>query len=198
MGFNLPPSGGNNNNNNNNNVIGQVLSGALTVGAIVLFFASPLGAIFFAITNSIFLLVLIAPVVLTVAFQIWKSLNTIEGVCPNCGAPNQRVLKDPAQVSFCFNCGALLQASPDAKRIELSTAPTRRSSGGDFIDLDNNNDDPLQQSGTIFDQFFGGGQPQSSSSSSRQQPSPSSIKEKEQKFRREQTVIDVEVDNDDK
>lgn len=188
--YNLPPGGGG--GGGKNNAMTQILQGALTVGAIVLFFASPLGSIFFAITNSLFLLALITPVILTIAFQVWQSLNTIQGTCPNCGAPNQRVLKDPSQVSFCFNCGAFLQASQDGKTIELS-APARNRGGGDFIDMDQQQQQPM--GGSIFDQLFGGGGGMGGGEP--QQPSASSVSDKEKKFRREQTVIDVEVQKKD-
>ena len=177
--YNLPPSGGG--GGKNDNVISQVLGGALTVGAIILFFASPLGGIFFAITNSLFLLALITPVILTIAFQVWQSLNTVEGPCPNCGA-SARVLKQVDQPSICFNCGSILQVSPDLKTIELSS-PTRREGGG-FIDMDQPGAG-MGSGASIFD-VFGGGAPQ------QQQPSS-----KQQKFRRDSTIVDVEVTKDD-
>jgi hypothetical protein len=183
--YNLPPSGGGGGGGGkDDNAMTQVLQGAFTIGAIVLFFASPLGGIFFAITNSLFLLALITPVILTIAFQIWQSLNTIEGPCPSCGAPRQRVFKDPAAPGICFNCGSIIQASPDLKSIELST-PVQR--GSDFVDMDQ----PGRVSpASIFD-IFGDGL------ASQQQPTVEDIKAKESKFRRERTVIDVEVKDDD-
>lgn len=179
--YNLPPSGGG--GGKNDNVISQVLGGALSIGAIVLFFASPLGSIVFAITNSLFLLALITPILLTIAFQVWQALNTVEGPCPNCGAP-ARVLKQVEQPSICLNCGSILQVSPDLKEIELSS-PTRRQSGN-FIDIDS----PGAAGGSIFDIFGGAGAPQ-------QQPTRAQVQEKGQKFKRESTIVDVEVTKDD-
>ena len=182
--YNLPPSGGG--GGKDDNVITQVLSGALTIGAIVLFFASPLGSIFFAITNSLFLLLLITPVVLTVAFQLWQSFNTVQGPCPNCGAPC-RVIKDVNQPSLCFNCGSILQISPDLESIELST-PTGRQGGG-FIDMDRPGAGMGGGGASIFDSLFGGGSPQ--------QPTSEEVQQKGQKFKRESTIVDVEISKDD-
>jgi hypothetical protein len=181
--YELPPSGGGGGGGKNDDAMTQVLQGALTIGAIVLFFVSPLGSIFFAITNSLFLLALITPVILTVAFQVWQSLNTIEGTCPSCGAPKQRVFKDPAAPGICFNCGSIIQASPDLKSIELST-PIQR--GGGFVEMDQPG---IGSPASIFD-IFGEGLPS-------QQPTVDDVKAKESKFRRERTIIDVEVKDDD-
>jgi hypothetical protein len=178
--YNLPPSGG---GGKDDNVLTQVLQGAFTIGAIVLFFASPLGGIFFAITNSIFLLALITPIILTIVFQIWQSLNTIEGACPNCGAPKQRVFKDPTTPGICFNCGSFIQASPDLKSIQLSTPVTR---GGGFVDMDRPG---VTGPASIFDVFGDSRSPQPSTIDD--------VKAKESKFRRERIVIDVEVKEDD-
>ena len=186
MAYNLPPGGG---GPKDDNVISQVLGGALTIGAIVLFFISPLGSIFFAITNSLFILALLTPVLLTIAFKVWQSLNTVTGSCPSCGAPNQVVLKENGQVSFCLNCGAFLQASSDQKTIELANNPARRGNN-DFIDMDSGS--PMGGGGSIFDSFFGGGP----GADRPEQPTQSAVRDKEQKFKREQTVIDVEVDKD--
>ncbi|CAB9522477.1 expressed unknown protein [Seminavis robusta] len=186
--YNLPPSGGGG-GGKDDNVVTQVIQGGLTIGAIVLFFVSPLGGIFFAITNSLFLLALITPVILTIAFQVWQSLNTIEGTCPNCGAPKQRVVKDPAQPGLCFNCGSIIQASPDLQSIELSTVNSR---GGGFVDMDQPG--AGSPAGSIFD-IFGAGGPQAPTTP--QQPTTDEVKTKENKFRREQTIIDVEVNKDD-
>ena len=184
--YNLPPSGGGG-GPKDDSVISQVLGGALTIGAIVLFFASPLGGIFFAITNSLLILALITPVVLTIAFKVWEAQNTISGSCPSCGAPNQVVLKEAQQPSFCLNCGALLQASTDRKSIALANNNFNNNPAGrDFIDMESG---APMGGGSIFDGFFGGG-------GEPEQPTQTAVKDKESKFKREQTVIDVEVDKD--
>ena len=125
----LPPSG----NNNNNNPLSDILPGIATVALTILFFMSPLGSIFFAITNSLFLLALITPVLLYTGFQIWLKFNTIEGSCPNCDYSPLVVTKSTstsleggASPTICLNCGAFVRASEDNKSLELcnSGSPT--------------------------------------------------------------------------
>lgn len=117
----LPPSG-----NNNNNPLSDILPGITTVALTILFFMSPLGSIFFAITNSLFLLALITPVLLYTGFQIWLKFNTIEGSCPNCDYSPLVVTKSlstsldgGASPTICLNCGAFVRASEDNKSLEL-------------------------------------------------------------------------------
>jgi len=66
--YNLPPSGGGGGKSDLEALIPTIVSTVL----IVAFFASPLGGIFFAIFNSIFLLALLTPFVLFGGFQFWK------------------------------------------------------------------------------------------------------------------------------
>jgi len=68
MGYNLPPSGGGGGKSDLEALIPTIVSTVL----IVAFFASPLGGIFFAVFNSIFLLALLTPFVLFGGFQFWK------------------------------------------------------------------------------------------------------------------------------
>jgi len=103
----LPPGGG----NNRSGGLGQVATAALTFLAVVAFFLSPLGALFFAVFNSLVALSILIPVGAFVAFQIWQYFYTVKGPCPNCAAPCQ-VTKDGAP-SICFNCGAIVQARGD-------------------------------------------------------------------------------------
>lgn len=113
-------------NNNNNDPFrtknSVLLPTILTTIGLTLFFFSPLGALFFAITNSLFLLALITPLLLVGGFQIWTQLNTIQGTCPSCGAPIT-VLKEGREflssATPCFNCGAFVRATADNKGIEL-------------------------------------------------------------------------------
>jgi hypothetical protein len=99
----------------------------LTSIGLMLFFFSPLGAIFFAITNSLFLLALITPLLLVGGLQIWTKFNVIQGECPSCGAPIA-VMKEGrdflSSTSPCFNCGAFVRATADNKGIELCNPPT--------------------------------------------------------------------------
>jgi hypothetical protein len=107
----LPPSSGGGGNNNNNNSVSQLLTTVLGVGLVVAFFASPLGALFFAVFNSLLLLSILIPVLGWAAFQFWQIFFTISGSCPNCGSP-VRVAKDETP-SFCFTCGSIIQARDD-------------------------------------------------------------------------------------
>ena len=103
----LPPSGG----GNRRSGLGPVVTAVLTLVGVTAFFFSPLGAIFFGLVNSLILLSILIPVFGFVAFQIWTYFNTITAPCPNCAAP-VTVTKDGAP-SFCFNCGAIVQARGD-------------------------------------------------------------------------------------
>ena len=62
MSFNLPPK--------KSSPLDDILPGIVTAIGLGVFFASPLGGIFFAITNSLFVLALLTPVVLIVGFQV--------------------------------------------------------------------------------------------------------------------------------
>ena len=75
--YNLPPSGGGGGGGGNGG-LGEILTSVATLAAIVLFFASPLGGLFFAVINSFFVLSLLVPVVLWIGFQGWQFFNTIE------------------------------------------------------------------------------------------------------------------------
>jgi len=119
MGYNLPPGDG----GGGGNKIVEAITPILTIGAIVLFFLSPLGGIFFAVTNSLFILALLTPILIGIGFNAWNYFNTIEGVCPNCGAP-ARVLKDiEAGPNICLSCGQLIRATQSLDGIELCNDP---------------------------------------------------------------------------
>jgi len=132
--YNLPPSGGGGGKSDLEALIPTIVSTVL----IVAFFASPLGGIFFAIFNSIFLLALLTPFVLFGGFQFWKTFYTIEEPCPSCGAIPVRVLKS-GEPSVCLNCGAY----------------SRANSKGTGLELCNNPNDMMGGSGTLFDSLFG-------------------------------------------
>lgn len=81
--YNLPPSGGGGKGPKSEF---EAILPTITTGILVaLFFASPLGGIFFAVFNSIFVLALLTPFVLFGGFQLWKTLYTIEDVLRNSG-----------------------------------------------------------------------------------------------------------------
>lgn len=183
MGYNLPPSGG----GGGGNKIQEIISPVLTIAAVVLFFLSPLGGIFFAITNSIFLVALITPFLITVGFKVWETFYTIEAPCPNCEFP-VRVLKDEeAQPSYCLNCGSLVRANREKDGVELCNNPNDmfENSGG---------------FGSLFDSLFTTEtviEEESSSPFSRDSSSMNTGgQSRKDKAKRERTVIDVDVEDD--
>jgi hypothetical protein len=174
MGYNLPPGKGDNDD------LTKLISPVLTIGAVVLFFMSPLGGIFFAITNSLFAIALITPLILTVGFNAWQYFYTLEAPCPNCSAP-ARVLKDSeAQPNICLNCGANIRSNLDGDGIEICNNPNQSGlfngdyGGGSFFDIFNGG----------FDDVNGGGNANTGSSPSSKKANSS-------------TIIDVVVDDDD-
>jgi predicted RNA-binding Zn-ribbon protein involved in translation (DUF1610 family) len=117
--YNLPPSGGG--GGGKGNEIGEIVKGAISIFLVVAFLASPLGALVFGLFNSFLVLLFVLPLVATVGFQIWQSINTVSGACPNCGAPVtvMKTSKDGESTpSLCFNCGAVLQSNYDNTAIE--------------------------------------------------------------------------------
>ena len=183
MGFNLPPSGG----GNKDSVVPEWIGSVVTIVAIVGFFASPLGSIVFTLFNSLVVLAVLTPVLLVVAFQTWQTFFTFDGPCPNCDA-TVRVLKSGGgqqpQPTICLNCGAIVQSNMDGTGIEL--APQDGVIGND--DDDDSSDSDLIES--LLGNWMG----------LREQPttqSSTTAEERQQKFRREQTIIDVEVDRED-
>lgn len=147
----------------------------MTIVALVAFFVSPLGGIFFTIFNSFVALAFITPVLLFVAFQTWQTFYTFDGPCPNCEA-TVKVLKDQ-QPTICLNCGAIVQSNANGNAIEL--APQDGVIGND---PDSDSIESLLGSLMGFSEAA--------------QPTKSTPEERQQKFRREQTIIDVEVDKD--
>ena len=179
MGYNLPPAGGGGPKNELEAILPTIVTGVL----IALFFASPLGGIFFAVFNSIFVLALLTPFVLFGGFQLWKTFYTIEAPCPSCGA-TVGVLKN-GEPSVCINCGAF----------------SRANEKGDGIELCNNPND-MMGGGTLFDSLFGPGMGNGMSggfdnvvenaSSNKNTPSDDPVK----KAKRQGTIIDVDVERD--
>jgi hypothetical protein len=199
--YNLPPSGGDNNNNNNNNNPQQgLLTGVFSLAALLLFLVSPLGGIFLAITNSIVILIFILiPAMAVIAFNIWQYTSTIEGTCPSCGAP-VRVLKDRDQPSLCFSCGAILQSSIDGNAIEFANLGNSVLDMGLDADLDNTRmDDTTTTAGSILDMLFPTpttGQVASDPNRSTRSRTSSS-EAKASQYRRESTIIDVDVEEEE-
>jgi len=187
MGFNLPPP-------KPKSDVESILTTVGIIGAITLFFMSPLGGIFFAITNSILLLLILIPFVASIGFTVWQSLYTIEAPCPSCNAP-ARVLKDEeAGPNICLSCGTLLRANVDKDGIELCNNPN------DIYDEDS-------RISSFFDLFTtggsdGGGVFGSSSSDGDptaffgENPRPTDSDDRKKKEKRERTIIDVDVTED--
>lgn len=173
--YKLPPSGG-----GGGNQFGDIVRGAFTIFLVLAFFTSPLGAIVFSLFNSFLVLILVLPLIATVGFRVWQSLNTISGACPNCGAP-ATVLKTSKDglpnPSLCFNCGAVLQANYDNTAIENVLG--RKN----IDDLSTG----LGGASSFFDVF----------SSVAATTSSTATSEGKDKRRREGTVIDVDVEDEE-
>eukprot|EP00978_Attheya_sp_CCMP212_P002127 scaffold4372_cov58-Attheya_sp.AAC.1 len=185
--YKLPPGGGGDGGKDPLKDLKGLLPTIGTGAAILLFFMSPLGSIFFAITNSLFTLALLTPIILIGGFQAWQFLYTMEGPCPNCGAPT-RVLKNDDQPSICLSCGTIVRATSDNSGLEICNNPN---------DIMQNNDSP-------FDDIFGGGSGSGGSfadffdtASSMSQPTMGNTTPKkesrEAKAKREGTIIDIDV-----
>lgn len=170
--YNLPPSGG-----GGNNGFKEILASVGTLALIIAFFASPLGGLFFALLNSFFVLSLVLPVFLWIAFQGWQFFNTIEGPCPQCGAP-VRVLKENDSPNICLNCGTFVQATPDKSSVDFYREE-------DQVIVDEG------YTASIWDNLMSGPM------GARSAPTTKSPQERQSQYRRDQTVIDVEIDDRD-
>lgn len=176
MSYNLPPGGG-----DKINWKDDLLIPAATVAGLGLFFISPLGGIFFAITNSLFVLSLLTPFILYIAFQGWQFFYTQESPCPNCEAPVRTLKDDGAEPTICLSCGSLVRnVGGDGDGLELCGPPP----GNSFFQSDE------KMGNSIFSDFFGGAQ--SYDGLGQQETN----RKQEKKFNREQTIIDVEVERD--
>jgi hypothetical protein len=121
--YNLPPSPGGGGGKDD---IVNIAKGASSIALVVGFFISPLGGLVLGLLNSFLVLIFVLPLIATVGFQVWQKVNTISGVCPNCGSPatvikqkssNNDVDTAIPQQTMCFNCGAVLQANSDNTEI---------------------------------------------------------------------------------
>jgi hypothetical protein len=168
MGFNLPPS------NPKDAEMKAILTGIGSVALATAFFLSPLGSIFFAITNSLFLLLFLLPIIAGIGFNAWQYFYTIEGPCPSCGAPARVLKDDDGQPGLCLNCGSTIRATVDKKGIELCNGPN------DMFD-----DDNLGSFSSVFDLF-------------RDDFNPDGPRRQDNKAQKKSTkIIDVEVKRDD-
>lgn len=187
MGFNLPPG-----NKGPGDGIGEILPGILTIGAVVLFLSSPLGSIFFAVTNTLFTLALVTPILIYVGFQVWNKLYAIDGTCPNCAAPVKVMKDESATPGLCLSCGARVRATRGKDGVELCNDPSS-----------------VLQDESIFDSLFGGGGGSDSgggffggndadvySSGSQSQSDGNSASSKKDEAKRQGTIIDVDATED--
>jgi hypothetical protein len=174
MGYRLPPSP-----KGPLEQIQAILPTIVTGLLVALFFASPLGGAFFAITNTLFVLAFLTPFLLFAGFQIWTALYTIEAPCPSCGQLPVRALKN-GEPSVCLNCGAF----------------SRANANGDGLELCNNPYDMMNEggSGSLFDSLFGMGVGDGFSDFGVIESD--SKKEEQAKKKRQGTIIDVEVERD--
>lgn len=169
--YNLPPGGGSGGGGDNNG-LGEILTSVVSLAALVAFFVSPLGGIFFAVVNSFFVLSLALPVVLWIGFQGWQYFNTLEGPCPNCGE-GLRVLKQDNAPSICLNCGTVVQATADKSAVDFYYENGQVVTQEDYT-------------ASVWDNIFTG--PMGATSA------PPTPQERQSQFKREQTIIDVEIE----
>jgi len=199
--YNLPPGGGGSGGGGGKNEITDIAKGAVTILLTIGFFISPLGGFVLGIFNSFLVLLFVLPVLATVGFQLWQKINTVQGECPNCGAP-ATVMKSkddgsvvdnaPTAPSLCFNCGAFLQSNEDNTGIN-------NVSGRKSIDDLNA---PGGGQPSIFDIFSDGGgaqtDPWSTTATTTETPSSTSSKKKEAKKGIDKSsVIDVDILDED-
>jgi len=137
MGYNLPPGRG------GGGGLNDILPGIVTLAGLTLFFFSPLGGIFFAVTNTLFAFAFLTPFLFIVGFQLWQFFNTIEGPCPNCGSPVRVLKEDGGQASLCLNCGSLVRSNRSKDGLELCNDPADEFERQGGI-------------GSVFDELFGG------------------------------------------
>jgi hypothetical protein len=161
FGFNLPPG------KSNDNELSDILVGVAWIVGLIVFFASPLGGLFFAAVNSVFALLFLTPFILIVAFNTWQFFSTVQGNCPSCGAPI-RVLKDGSP-SICLNCKSVVR-NDSSGRIDF--APPKANQ--------------FEQEESIFSIF-----------DSTTKATKISTETRKDQYRREQTVIDVNVEDVD-
>lgn len=179
MGYQLPPSGP-------KGPLEEFKAILPTIGTAVLiglFFASPLGGAFFAITNTLFVLAFVTPFLLFAGFQIWSALYTIEAPCPSCGQLPIRALKN-GEPTVCLNCGAFSRANEKGDGLELCNNPYDMMNDGGG-------------SGSLLDSLFGGGMGGGDGISDFEvMGNGNSKQEQANKTKRQGTVIDVEVERD--
>lgn len=175
----LPPSSG---GGKSKSELQEIVTSVITVAALIGFFISPLGALFFTVVNSFVAFVLLVPIVSFLALNIWQYFYTITGPCPNCTSP-VRVMKDSTP-TICFNCGSIVQASSNDNNNNVIVISNPNNDGGLFAN----------EGGDFFSSLF-------SELGGIEQEKPfvdhNDNDNLMSKTKRTSTVIDVEVEPDD-
>lgn len=190
--YNLPPSGG---GGGGDSGLADIAKGVLALVLVIGFFASPLGGLVLGLFNSLLLLSILTPIILGIGFQAWQYFNTIEAPCPSCSTPIKAFKTNTetgeAVPTVCYNCGAILQANYD------NTAIDNISGRKSVVD----DDDFASSMNSIFD-IFGGREGSSDSPGMTTTTTTTTVIEEKTKQdqrsrqKREQTVIDVEIEDD--
>jgi hypothetical protein len=187
MSFLPPGGGGGGRQNGTSDGLGEIARGVVTLLVTVAFFASPLGGLVFALFNSFLALAILLPIAAVVGFNVWQYLFTINGACPNCGAP-VRVLKDEQSPSVCFTCGSILQVKGDQIYLANLSNNNKMDNRNDVVDdVIIVTEDVEERS--VFASWLddvGGAQ--------RQRPPSSSSSSKSPAAQKMNNVIDVEVE----
>lgn len=106
-----------------------------------------------------------------IAWQLWKTFNTIDAGCPNCESP-VTVLKN-GEATICLNCGSVVRANIDQDGVELCNAEPSFEESPSFGGL-----------GSLFD---GLSTPNSSIQTSN---------DKTKNSKRDNTIIDIDFTED--
>jgi len=165
------------------------LTPILFAAGIIAFFVSPLGGLFFAVTNTLFLFAFLTPIVLIVGFQVWTSLNLVQAPCPSCSATAAAKKGSESEPSPCLNCGCWVRTTRDGKGLELCNAPNDNmgNDAGGFGDIFGSKNPNIP---TEFSSIFDTQNTETSKPSDTEE-----IKKQKMKEERESTVIDIDVDD---
>jgi len=179
--------------------IESIISTIAPIALVGLFFASPLGGIFFAVTNSLFVLALITPLVLFAGFKIYTALYTVEAPCPSCGVLPVRVLKN-GEPGVCLNCGAFSRVDEKGDGLELCNNPydsvLNENGGGGMFDALFGGGGGDGTSGGFEDVFGGGGGLEDVFGGGDVVGGGAKKESPEAKAKRQGTIIDVDVEKD--
>jgi len=117
-------------------------SNLIPIGLGLLFLFSPLGSIFFSITNSIFLFTVFLIIVVPLGFQLYQTLFLVSAPCPSCG--QAAVALKNGDPNTCQTCGSTVRSTVNKDGLEIS------NNTPDFIY------NPDDKPGSSFFDMFGG------------------------------------------